>query len=94
MLKLASGEWIGAWGLDRTKDTGSDAGRMQCVAQKDGDYYVLNGAKSWITHGKSGNVSNIANRELLDRGMTAFIVERGTQGLMLVEEKQVRNEGL
>jgi len=80
--KLASGEWIGAWGLTEA-NTGSDAGRMQCVASLDGDYYVLNGSKNWITHGKSGEVAVVIARtgELLDsRGMTAFIVERGTEG--------------
>lgn len=80
--KLASGEWIGAWGLTEA-NTGSDAGRMQCVATLDGDYYVLNGSKNWITHGKSGEVAVVIARtgELLDsRGMTAFIVERGTEG--------------
>jgi alkylation response protein AidB-like acyl-CoA dehydrogenase len=80
--KLASGEWIGAWGLTEP-NTGSDAMRMQCVAEKDGDYYVLNGAKNWITHGKSGQVAVVIARtgELLDsRGMTAFILERGTPG--------------
>jgi len=80
--KLASGEWIGAWGLTEA-NTGSDAGRMQCLPSKDGDYYVLNGSKNWITHGKSGEVAVVIARtgELLDsRGMTAFIVERGTEG--------------
>jgi alkylation response protein AidB-like acyl-CoA dehydrogenase len=80
--KLATGEWIGAWGLTEP-NTGSDAGRMQCVATRDGDHYVLNGAKCWITHGISGNVAVVIARtgELLDsRGMTAFIVERGTPG--------------
>ena len=80
--KLASGEWIGAWGLTEA-NTGSDAGRMQCVASLDGDYYVLNGSKNWITHGKSGEVAVVIARtgELLDsRGMTAFIVERETEG--------------
>lgn len=80
--KLASGEWIGAWGLTEP-NTGSDAMRMQCIAEKDGDYYVLNGAKNWITHGKSGQVAVVIARtgELLDsRGMTAFIIERGTPG--------------
>lgn len=80
--KLASGEWIGAWGLTEA-NTGSDAGRMQCVAQKDGDYYVINGTKNWITHGKSGNVAVVIVRtgELLDsHGMSAFVVERGTPG--------------
>ncbi len=80
--KLASGEWIGAWGLTEP-NTGSDAGRMQCVAVRDGDHYVINGTKSWITHGKSGNVAVVIARtgELLDsHGMTAFVVERGTPG--------------
>lgn len=80
--KLASGEWIGAWGLTEP-NTGSDAGRMKCVAEKDGDYYVLNGAKNFITHGISGNVAVVIARtgELLDsHGMTAFVIERGTPG--------------
>ena len=80
--KLASGEWIGAWGLTEP-NTGSDAGRMKTVAEKDGDYYVLNGAKNFITHGKSGQVAVVVVRtgELLDsRGMTAFVIEKGTPG--------------
>lgn len=80
--KLASGEWIGAWGLTEP-NTGSDAGRMKCVAVQDGDYYVLNGTKNFITHGKSGHVAVVIARtgELLDsHGMTAFVVERGTPG--------------
>lgn len=80
--KLASGEWIGAWGLTEP-NTGSDAGRMKCVAEKDGDYYVINGTKNFITHGKSGNVAVLIARtgELLDsHGMTAFVIERGTPG--------------
>lgn len=80
--KLATGEWIGAWGLTEP-NTGSDAGRMQCVAEKDGDYYVINGAKNWITHGLTGEVAVVIARtgELLDsHGMSAFIVERGTEG--------------
>lgn len=80
--KLATGEWLGAWGLTEP-NTGSDAGRMQCVAERDGDYFVLNGTKSWITHGKSGGVAVVIARTgaLLDsRGMTAFVVERGTPG--------------
>jgi alkylation response protein AidB-like acyl-CoA dehydrogenase len=80
--KLASGESIGAWGLTEPT-TGSDAMRMKCTAKKDGEYYVLNGTKSWITHGKSGEVAVVIVRtgEPLDsRGMTAFIVDRGTPG--------------
>lgn len=80
--RLAGGEWIGAWGLTEP-NTGSDAARMKTVAEKDGDYYVINGAKNFITHGKSGQVSVVVVRtgELLDsRGMTAFIIEKGTPG--------------
>ena len=80
--KLASAQWLGAWGLTEP-NTGSDAGRMKCVAEKDGDYYILNGTKNWITHGKSGDVAVVIARtgELLDsHGMTAFVIERGTPG--------------
>ena len=80
--KLASGEWIGAWGLTEA-NTGSDAMRMRCVAEKDGDHWVLNGTKNWITHGISGDVAVVLARtgDLLDsRGITAFVVERGTDG--------------
>lgn len=80
--KLATAQWIGAWGLTEP-NTGSDAGRMKCVAEKDGEYYVLNGTKNWITHGASGEVAVVIARtgELLDsHGMSAFIVERGTPG--------------
>lgn len=80
--KLASGEWIGAWGLTEP-NTGSDAGNMRTVAVKDGDYYILNGAKNFITHGKSGNVAVVIARtgKVGDsHGMTAFIIEKGTPG--------------
>lgn len=79
---LSSGQWIGAWGLTEA-NTGSDAIRMQCQARQDGDYWILNGTKNWITHGISGHVAVVIARtgELLDsNGMTAFIVERGTPG--------------
>ena len=80
--KLAAGEWIGAWGLTEA-NTGSDAMRMQCVAKRDGDDYILTGAKNWITHGISGDIAVVLARtgELLDsNGITAFVVERGTPG--------------
>lgn len=80
--KLATGQWIGAWGLTEA-NTGSDAMRMRCVAKEDGDAYILNGAKNWITHGISGDVAVVLARtgELLDsHGITAFVVERGTPG--------------
>jgi len=81
--KLASGEFIGAWGLTEA-NTGSDAMRMACVAVKEGDHYILNGTKNWITHGKSSDVSVILARtgDLLDsHGITAFIVDRSNPGL-------------
>lgn len=80
--KLASGEWIGAWGLTEA-NTGSDAMRMQCVAKKEGDHYIINGTKNWITHGISGEVAVVLVRtgELLDsHGITAFVIERTTPG--------------
>jgi alkylation response protein AidB-like acyl-CoA dehydrogenase len=80
--RLATAEWIGAWGLTEA-GTGSDAGNMKCTARKDGDQWVLNGTKNWITHGKSGNVAVVIARtgEPGDNhGMSAFIVERGTTG--------------
>lgn len=81
--KLATGEHIGAWGLTEA-NTGSDAMRMSCVAVEDGDHYVLNGTKNWITHGISSDVAVILARtgDLLDsRGITAFVVERSNPGL-------------
>ncbi len=80
--KLATAEWIGAWGLTEA-NTGSDAMRMRCTAVQDGDYWVINGTKNWITHGITGNVAVVLVRtgDLLDsHGITAFIIERGTPG--------------
>jgi len=80
--KLASGEWIGAWGLTEA-NTGSDAGNMRCTAVKDGDDWILNGTKNWITHGKSGSVAVVLARTGEPRAksnVTAFIVEHGTPG--------------
>ncbi len=79
--KLASGEWIGAWGLTET-GSGSDAGGMTTTAVKDGDYYVINGSKNFITHAISGNVAVVIMRtgSKDDRNMSAFIIEKGTPG--------------
>jgi alkylation response protein AidB-like acyl-CoA dehydrogenase len=80
--KLATAEFIGAWGLTEP-NTGSDAGNMQCVAEKDRDEWVINGTKSWITHGKSGHVAVVICRtgEAHTRdNSTSFIVSRGTPG--------------
>lgn len=87
--KLASGEFIGAWGLTEP-NTGSDAMRMKTVAQKDGEYWVINGAKNWITHGLSGDLAVVLVRtgDLLDsNGITAFIIEKGTPGFSAVKIK-------
>ena len=80
--KLATGEWIGAWGLTE-QNTGSDAGGMLTTAVQDGDYYVLNGSKNFITHAISGDVAVVIVRtgEKGDaHGMSAFIIEKGTKG--------------
>ncbi|PHI20380.1 acyl-CoA dehydrogenase [Lewinellaceae bacterium SD302] len=81
--KLATGQWIGAWGLTEP-NTGSDAGRMRTIGERQEDgSYILNGAKNFITHGLTGDVAVVIARtgELLDsHGMTAFIVERGQEG--------------
>ncbi|MFA6152242.1 MAG: acyl-CoA dehydrogenase family protein [Chitinophagaceae bacterium] len=80
--KLATGEWIGAWGLTEA-NTGSDSGNMQCVATRDGDDWIINGTKNWITHGITGNVAVVLCRTGEPRtknNVTAFIVERGTPG--------------
>jgi alkylation response protein AidB-like acyl-CoA dehydrogenase len=80
--KLATAEWIGAWGLTEP-NTGSDAGNMRTVAIKDGDHYIINGAKNFITHGKSGNVAVVIVRtgDVGDsHGMTTFAIEKGTPG--------------
>jgi len=81
--KLATAEWIGAWGLTET-GTGSDAGGMNTVAKKDGDHYIINGSKNFITHAISGDVAVVIVRtgEKGDsHGMTAFVIEKGTPGL-------------
>ena len=80
--KLATAEWIGAWGLTEP-NTGSDAGNMKCVATRDGDNWVLNGTKNWITHGKTGDIAVVICRTGEPRSKnnaTAFVVERGTPG--------------
>jgi alkylation response protein AidB-like acyl-CoA dehydrogenase len=80
--KLATGEWIGAWGLTE-QNTGSDAGGMLTTAVQDGDYFVINGSKNFITHAISGDVAVVIVRtgEKGDsHGMTAFIIEKGTPG--------------
>jgi alkylation response protein AidB-like acyl-CoA dehydrogenase len=80
--KLATCEYLGAWGLTEP-NTGSDAGNMKTTAVKDGDNWIINGTKSWITHGKSGDIAVVVCRTGEARAKnnsTAFIVERNTVG--------------
>ena len=80
--KLASAEWIGAWGLTEA-NSGSDAGNMKCTAVKDGNDWIINGTKNWITHGKSGEIAVVICRTGEPRtrnNSTSFVVERGTKG--------------
>ncbi|UUW11128.1 acyl-CoA dehydrogenase family protein [Flavobacterium plurextorum] len=80
--KLATAEFIGAWGLTE-HNTGSDAGGMNTTAVRDGDSWIVNGAKNFITHGISGDVAVVIVRtgEKGDsKGMTAFVFEKGMPG--------------
>jgi alkylation response protein AidB-like acyl-CoA dehydrogenase len=80
--KLASAEWIGAWGLTEA-NTGSDALGMNTTAVLEGDHYIVNGSKNWITHGKSGDIAVIMVRtgEKGDsKGISAIVIEKGTPG--------------
>lgn len=80
--KLSTAEWIGAWGLTEA-NTGSDAGNMKTTAIKEGNDWILNGTKCWITHGKSCDVAVVIARTgepRTSRNSTAFIVEKGTKG--------------
>lgn len=80
--KLASAEWIGAWGLTE-HNTGSDAGGMATTAKKDGEFWVINGSKNFITHAISGDIAVVivrTGKKGDSHGMTAFAVEKGTEG--------------
>ena len=80
--KLASGEWLGSWGLTEA-NTGSDAANMQCTAIQDGDEWIINGTKNWITHGISSDIAVVVARTGKAReknNATAFVVPRGVQG--------------
>ncbi len=80
--KLATAEWVGAWGLTEP-NTGSDAGNMKCTAVKEGDEWIINGTKNWITHGKSCDAAVVICRTGEPRtrnNATAFVVDKGTPG--------------
>ena len=80
--KLASGEWLGAWGLTES-NTGSDAGNMKTTAKQENGHWVINGSKNFITHGISGDIAVVIARTGApgdSHGMTAFVIEKGTPG--------------
>jgi alkylation response protein AidB-like acyl-CoA dehydrogenase len=80
--RLASVECLGAWGLTEA-NTGSDAMRMSTTAVLDGDHYIVNGSKNWITHGKSGGIAVVMVRtgEIgSSKGISALVIERDTPG--------------
>tara|TARA_Y100000748_G_C15453608_1_gene471949 strand:- start:459 stop:1379 length:921 start_codon:yes stop_codon:yes gene_type:complete len=80
--KMCSGEWLGAWGLTE-QNTGSDAKNMDTLAKKDGDNWIINGTKNFITHGKSCDIAVIIARngsKGKSREMTAFVIEKGMEG--------------
>ncbi len=89
--KLASGEWIGGFALTEPQ-AGSDASKLRTTAVLDGDHYVLNGAKQFISSGKNGKVIivfAVTDKEAGSKGISAFIVETDTPGyeVVRVEEK-------
>jgi alkylation response protein AidB-like acyl-CoA dehydrogenase len=81
--RLARGEMLGAWGLTEAT-AGSDAGGMRTVARREGKCWVLNGSKTFITHGRTGGVMvvmGVSDRSRGNRGISAFIVEQATPGM-------------
>ncbi|MCH8325391.1 MAG: acyl-CoA dehydrogenase family protein, partial [Bacteroidetes bacterium] len=82
---LTSGKKIGAWGLTEPS-SGSDAGNMKTMAVKDGDYYILNGTKTFITHGTVGEtvvIMAITDKEKGKKGISAFILEKEMEGFIV-----------
>ena len=82
LVPLAKGEQLAAWGLTEAS-SGSDAAAMRTTATRDGDCWVINGSKQFITHGRTGDVmvvTAVTNKAKGNRGISAFIVPRGTPG--------------
>lgn len=80
---LASGQWLGAWGLTEP-EAGSDASGTQATAVREGDSYILNGSKTFTTHGTYGDVfvlMAVTDRAKANHGISAFIVEKDTPGI-------------
>jgi len=89
--RLASGEWIGGFALTEPQ-AGSDASNLKTTAVRDGDHYIINGAKQFITNGKNGQmiiVFAVTDKDAGKRGISAFIVETDTPGyeVIRVEDK-------
>src|SRR5918993_3824535 len=82
LVPLATGQKLAAWGLTEAS-SGSDAAAMRTTATRDGECWVINGSKQFITHGRTGDimvVTAVTNKAKGNRGISAFIVERGTPG--------------
>jgi alkylation response protein AidB-like acyl-CoA dehydrogenase len=82
LKKLASGEWLGAFSLSEPQ-AGSDASNLLCNAKRDGDHYILNGTKNWVTSGINSNVVMVfavTEKGIGHKGVSAFIVEKGIAG--------------
>jgi alkylation response protein AidB-like acyl-CoA dehydrogenase len=89
LTKLASGEWIGAFGLSEA-ESGSDAGGMKTVATKEGDEYILNGSKMWITNAAFADVFMVfasTDADAGNRGVSCFIVEKDRAGFSVGKEE-------
>jgi butyryl-CoA dehydrogenase len=91
LMKLASGEMLGAFGLSEPQ-AGSDAAALNCTAKKDGDHYVLNGTKQFITSGKYADLTlvfAVTDKSAGKKGISAFIVPTNTKGYIVakIEEK-------
>ncbi len=89
LKKLATGEWLGAFSLSEPQ-SGSDASNMRTVAEKDGDHYILNGTKNWVTSGISSDlvlVFVITEKGVGYKGISTFIVEKGTPGFSTGEKE-------
>lgn len=87
--KLATGEWMGAFALSEP-ESGSDAGAMKATAAKDGDHYVLNGSKMWISNAAFADVFVVlasTDPDAGNKGVSAFIVEKDTPGFSIGEEE-------
>ena len=89
LKKLASGEWLGAFSLSEPQ-SGSDASNMLAFAQKDGDHYIINGTKNWVSNGISSNVVVIflmTEKGIGYKGISTLIVEKGTPGFPMGKKK-------